>query len=189
MSSHQRAALTKELCKSGLSVTNALLRRNAVFILQRGTRHRRYQTNYSKEERMNTSRMVAVVCMTGSLVAFAGLPADAQHSSGGTSPSVTENQGQTGSKGTQGVPGSGWNAQKGGSGSGSQMGSGSGMGSGSRSGEANSPESSKGTGYGLESGSHSERDLGSGQMRSGGTSGSGGMGSGGSGSGGIGGGR
>ena len=63
---------------------------------------------------MKTSQVVAVVCMAGGLIAVSGLPADAQHSSGGTSPSVTENQGQTGSKGTQGVPGSGWNAQKGG---------------------------------------------------------------------------
>ena len=144
---------------------------------------------------MKTSQVVAVVCMAGGLIAVSGLPADAQHSSGGTSPSVTENQGQTGSKGTQGVPGSGWNAQKAGGGSGSQMGSGGGMGSGHGSGEANSPESSKGTGYGMESGSHSEKDI-SGGMRPGGTSGSGmGMGSGGSmgssgsGSGGSGGGR
>ena len=114
---------------------------------------------------MKTPQVVAIVCMAGGLVVAAGSPSHAQHSSGGTAPGVTENQGQGASKGTQGVPGSGWNAQKGGGGSGSQMGAGSGTGSGSMSGEANSPESSKGTGYGLESGSHSEKDTRSGQSQ------------------------
>jgi hypothetical protein len=144
---------------------------------------------------MKTSQVVAVVGVAGVLIFFSGLPSGAQHSSGGTSPSVTENQVQSGSKGsTQGVPGIGRNPQQGGSGSGSAMGSGGG------SGEANPPESSKGTGYGLESGSHSEKDIGAGGHKgSGGTSGSsgmgtggtsgGGMGSGGSGAGGSGGGK
>src|SRR5688500_3414136 len=86
----------------------------------------------SMEEPMKTSQVVAIICMTGALIAFSGVPSGAQHSSGGTSPSVTE--GKTGSEGTQGAPGSGQNAQQGGSGSGM--------------GEANPPESSKGTGYG-----------------------------------------
>ncbi|MEO8327289.1 MAG: hypothetical protein ABI618_15665 [Nitrospirota bacterium] len=118
---------------------------------------------------MKTSQVLTVVCLAGGLVTFSGFPAEAQHSSGGTAPGVTENQGQGGSQPTQGVPGSGWNAQQGGGGSGS------GRASGTASGEANSPESSKGTGYGLESGSHSEKDIGSGgHMGSGGGSGSGG---------------
>ena len=136
-------------------------------------------STFCMEESMNTQQVVSVVCMAGGLFVATGSPSQAQHSSGGTAPGVTENQGQGSSKGTQGVPGSGWNAQKGGSGSGSQMGSGSGMGSGSASGEANSPESSKGTGYGLESGSHSEKDMRSGQSRGSGNAGGGTTGSGG----------
>lgn len=87
---------------------------------------------------MRTSQVVAIVCMTGGLIAISGSPSGAQHSSGGTSPNVTE--GKSESQGIKGRPGIGSD-------------------SGTASDEANSPESSKGTGYGLESGSHSERDI------------------------------
>ncbi len=133
-----------------------------------------------KRRIMKTLHVLTVVGMTAGLIIHAGPPADAQHSSGGTAPTVTEGKGQGGSSGTQGVPGSGWNPNDKSSGSQSGAGSGAGTGSGTSSGEANSPESSTGTGYGLESGSHSEKDVRSGgQMGSSGKSGS--VGSGGSG--------
>src|SRR5512132_4294895 len=112
---------------------------------------------------MKTWNVLTVVCMAGGLMALSGLPAGAQHSSGGTNPAVTEGkQGQTGSSATQGVPGSGWNPNDKASGSKSEAGSATGMGTGQGAAEANSPESSKGTGYGLESGSHAEKDIRSG---------------------------
>jgi hypothetical protein len=52
---------------------------------------------------MKTAPVLAVVLMTGGLLAFTGLPSDAQHSSGGTPPSVTEGKG--GSSGGSGLQG------------------------------------------------------------------------------------
>ena len=58
---------------------------------------------------MNAQRMITAVCLASGLLGFTAMPSSAQHSSGGTSPGVTEGQqGQTGSK-SQGVPGSGFN--------------------------------------------------------------------------------
>ena len=109
---------------------------------------------------MKTSQVLVVAMVTGGLLAFTGLPSDAQHSSGGTAPSVTEGkaggsggsesgaqgqrhdsvnkQGQVESSGKMspnertmgGSSGSGSGGSSG-SGSGSGMGSGSGSGTGS----------------------------------------------------------
>ena len=110
---------------------------------------------------MKTSQMITTVCLAGGFIAVLSLSAQAQHSSGGTPPSVTEGQqGQAGGK-TQGVPGSGWNpndrpsgSQQGGSGgSGSGMGSSSSMGSGSGGDSGSSMKSGEQMGSGEGSGS------------------------------------
>ncbi len=118
---------------------------------------------------MKTVQAFKVACLAGGLIAFAGLPAVAQHSSGGTSPSVTEGkQGESDSKGGKGVPGSGWNYDK----DGKPMSSGSGSNKGTGSGHDN-------TGSGGNSGAHGASTSGGGHSSSGGGQSSGGSGGGG----------
>jgi hypothetical protein len=125
---------------------------------------------------MRTSPAMTAIFLGGCLFVLPAIPSSAQHSSGGTPPSVTEGQqGQTGSK-TQGVPGSGWNPNDRASGSQPSGGSAGGMGSGSGSGG----NSGVGSGSGMGSGGYGSGS----SMGSGGSSSGGGMGSGSGGSGG-----
>jgi hypothetical protein len=55
---------------------------------------------------MKTTHILTAALMAGGLVAFTGLPSNAQHSSGGTPPSVTEGKG-----GESGKSGSGSSSQ------------------------------------------------------------------------------
>lgn len=56
---------------------------------------------------MRTAQMLTVALVTGGLLVFTGLPSDAQHSSGGTPPGVTEGKG-----GGSGESGSGSQGQR-----------------------------------------------------------------------------
>jgi hypothetical protein len=54
---------------------------------------------------MKTPRILTVAFMAGGLIAFTGLPSNAQHSSGGTPPSVTEGKGGDSGKSGSGSQG------------------------------------------------------------------------------------